>query len=145
MPTFTLGECSIALSIEPLAEPLAREDRQLAWELYLALATRPALRADALPPDALGELVDSLRGMLSRWPAGEIENPRAGHLGFLLVAIIELVFVPCLVRGAQSSDAIRPVLDFCQSMAREVARVYGFPDPGANVPGDLAQAWRNCA
>lgn len=142
MPTFTLSQLSIDLNVQPLAGPLAPQDRQLAWGLYLALTTRPALREEAMLRAELDELIDSLRTLLERWPAAEISNPQAGHLGFLAVAVIELIFLPCLEHGAHVPEACGAVRRFCESFAREIAITYGFPDAGASAPQDLLSAWR---
>jgi hypothetical protein len=144
MPTFTLNQCSIDLSVEPLGGALAAQDRQLAWSFYLALVTRYGLRDGDVSPQDLRALIDSMQAMLQRWPAGEIASPRPGHLGFLMVAIIEVVLLPCLQHGA-SEETGKAVYEFCRSLAREIAKVYGLPDAGANVPQDMLDAWRSCS
>ena len=142
MPRFQLNECSINLRIEPLSEPLVYEDRQLAWRLYLALVTRPALRDDEMPAPELGELIDALRRMLEEWPAARIQAPRAGQLGFVVVTVIETILLPCISQQGAKARGWRAVREFCQALAREIAATYGFPDAGANVPKDLLAAWR---
>jgi len=142
MPTFTLNQCSIDLSVEPLGGALAKEDRQLAWRFYLALTMRSGLRAGEISRADLQELVGAMQMMLQQWPAGEIANPRPGQLGFLMVAIVEFILLHCLSHGAsaQASEAVR---ELCRALAREIATTYGFPDAGANVPQDLLAAWRS--
>ena len=139
MATFQLNDCSMNLQIEPLGGELVAADRRAAWRLYLALATLPALRDDQLPERALRDLIVSLQAMLEEWPAGEIKAPRPGHLGFLVVAMIEMVLLPCINRA--SPAGWRAVREFCHASAREIARTYGFPDAGANPPQDLLAAW----
>jgi hypothetical protein len=142
MPTFRLGECTVELKIEPLTGPLAPADRQWAWRLYLALVARPGLRADELSADELRDFIGALQAMLADWPAAQIENPRPGHLGHLMAAVIELILVPCLVHGRHAPAAWVSVREFCHALARELASLYRFPDAGANVPRDLLAAWQ---
>jgi hypothetical protein len=140
---FRLGQCTLALTIEPLAGALAHLDRQLAWRCYLALVTRPALRNDTRSRDALEELITALGIILAEWPAGQVDAPRQGHLGYLLVTVIEAVLVPCLHHEDAGPASWHAVRGFCQALARELAREYGFPDAGANIPADLLAAWRD--
>lgn len=142
MPTFTLNQCSIDLSVEPLGGALVKEDRELAWRFYLALTMQSGLRAREISRSDLHELIGSMRAMLQQWPAGEIANPRPGHLGFLMVAIVECILLPCVSHGA-SAQAHEAVRDLCRALAREIATIYGFPDAGANVPQDLLAAWQS--
>lgn len=137
MPTFRLKDCSLDLRIEPLAGPLARADRQCAWRVYLALLTRPALRDERMPEAELRDFVRALRAPLEDWPAAELADPRATHLGHALAAAIEAVFLPCLRHASSEAAAWPAVRDFCRALSSELARLYGFPDAGAGVPGDL--------
>ena len=142
MPRFQLNDCSMNLVIEPLSGELAPADRQLAWQIYLALATRCALREEQMPERELRDLVDALQTMLGYWPAARIEAPRPGQLGFLIVTVIEMILLPCVSHGRGASAGWRAVREFCDAFAREIARTYGFPDAGANVPKDLLAAWQ---
>jgi hypothetical protein len=142
MPRFQLNDCSMNLLIEPLLGELAPADRQLAWQLYLALVTRSGLREEEMPASELRDFVDALQTMLERWPASKIETPRPGQLGFLGVTVIEVILLPCISHGQGASPGWRAVREFCHAFAREIAEVYRFPDAGANVPKDLLAAWR---
>jgi hypothetical protein len=142
MPRFQLNDCSMNLRIEPLSGELAPADRHLAWRLYLALVTRPALRNEEMPESELRDLIDALQAMLEHWPASTIETPRPGQLGFLVVAVVEMILLPCVGHGKGASPGWRAVREFCSAFAREIAQTYSFPDPGANVPKDLLAAWR---
>jgi hypothetical protein len=141
MATFQLNDCTMNLQIEPLGGELAAADRRVAWRLYLALATRSALRDDQLPERELRDLIVSVQAMLADWPAAEIKAPRPGHLGFLVIAVVELVLLPCLNRA--SPAGWRAVREFCHAFAREIAQTYGYPDAGANPPKDLLAAWKS--
>lgn len=140
---FRLGECTLALTIEPLAGALASVDRQVAWRCYVALVTRPALRNDARTRSALEELITAFGTILAEWPAGQVDAPREGQLGYLLVTVIEAVLVPSLHHEDAGPASWHAVRGFCQSLARALAREYGFPDAGANTPADLLAAWRD--
>ena len=142
MPTFKLGQCSMDFAIEPLLGSLAAADRQLAWRLYLALVSRPAIRGDSFPRDEIFELVSSIRTMLEHWPAAQIEQARTGHLGFQMISVIENILLPCLERGGQAPQCWRATREFLAALARDLARIYKFPDAGANLPRDLLAAWQ---
>lgn len=142
MARFQLHDCSINLRLEPLAGELAAADRQLAWRLYLALATRPALRDEEMPEVEVKALVEALRTVLEDWPAARIEAPRPEHLGFVAVTIIETILLPCIRHGQGASPGWHATRDFCDAFARELARAYGLPDAGTNVPRDLLEAWQ---
>jgi hypothetical protein len=132
----------MSVRLEPLAGELAAADRELAWRLYLALATRPALRDEQMPEPDLKALVDALRTMLQDWPAAQIQAPQPGHLGFVVVTIIETILLPCISHGRGSPEGWRATREFCYALAREIANTYGFPDAGTNVPRDLMEAWQ---
>ena len=140
MVTFQLNECSLNLQIAPLAGEQSVADRQLAWRTYLALIGQPALRRQQFDEAEVRRLIQTLKELVAQWPAAEIEKPDASQLGFVIVTVIEIILIPCLSR-AQSADAWSAVRDFCHQLARELPRVYDFPDAGANVPGDLLAAW----
>jgi hypothetical protein len=140
MPKFKLGQCSVDLGIEPLTGVLAAADHDLAWRTYLALVTRPELRQKQLPIKELQDLLSGWRQLLEQWPAPAIERPLPGQLGFLLLAVIELILMPCLASArADGWDAAR---EFLSALARELASVYGFVDPGASPPLDLLAEWQ---
>ena len=142
MLKFQLNDCSMSLRIEPLSGRLAASDRRLAWRLYLALVTRPALRDQEMPERELRDLVHALQTMLVDWPAARIEAPRPGQLGFLVVTVIETILIPCVSHGKETSAGWFAVREFCGALAREIAQTYGFPDAGASVPKDLLAAWQ---
>jgi hypothetical protein len=142
MPKFQLNDCIISLRIEPLDGALALADRRLAWRVYLTLVMRPALRGDQMPERELRDLIDALQMMLGQWPAGRIEAPRPGQLGFLIVTIIEMILLPCVSYGSGAPASWPAVREFCDSLAREIADTYRFPDAGANMPKDLLAAWQ---
>ena len=142
MLKFQLNDCSMNLRIEPLSGTLAASDRRLAWRLYLALVTRPALRDEEMPERELRNLVLALQTMLARWPAARIEAPRPGQLGFLVVTVIETILLPCVRHGRETAAGWPAVREFCGALAREIAQTYGFPDAGASVPKDLLAAWQ---
>jgi hypothetical protein len=140
MVSFQLNECTLDLQIEPLAGAQATADRQLAWRVYLTLVTRSALRQPQLSETEVRRLIGALEELLAQWPAAEIEKPVSAQLGFVIVTVVEMILIPSLSH-AHSADGWAAVRDFCQGLARELAKVYGFPDAGANVPGDLLAAW----
>ena len=142
MLRFQLNDCSMSLRIEPLSGALAASDRRLAWRIYLALVTRPALRDEDMPERELRDLIQALQAMLAHWPAARIEAPRPGHLGFLVVTVIETILLPCVIHGRQMSAGWPAVREFCGGFAREIAQTYGFPDAGAALPRDLLAAWQ---
>jgi hypothetical protein len=142
MPTFKLGDCAVDLKIEPLTGALAQIDRQCAWRLYLALVARPSLQADELFADDLSSFIERLQAAVEDWPAAQIEEPRPGHLGYLIASVIEMILLPCLVHGRRAATARSSVREFCHALARELADLYGFPDAGANMPRDLLAEWR---
>jgi hypothetical protein len=140
MVSFQLNECTFDLEIEPLAGAQAKADRQLAWRVYLTLVTRPALRHTQMSDSEVRRLIGTLEEVLAQWPAAEIEKPAAAQLGFVIVTVIEMILIPSLSH-AESTEGWAAVRDFCPRLARELAKVYCFPDAGANVPGDLLAAW----
>src|SRR4051812_9660515 len=118
MPTFQLNDCCLSLRIEPLCGELRTADRQLAWQLYLALVTRPSLRNDEMPELELRALVAALQTMLETWPAAEVDAPRPGQLGFLIITVIETILLPCITHGSGTTPGWRSVRDFCHALAR---------------------------
>jgi hypothetical protein len=144
MPIFKLGECLVDLKVEPLTGTLAKIDRQLAWRLYLALVARTSLQADELFAKDLGNFIMAQQVALHDWPAAQIEDPRPGHLGHLIAAVIEMILLPCFLRGRDAPTARASVREFCHALARELASLYGFPDAGANMPRDLLAEWQVC-
>ena len=140
MTTFSLGHCSVDLAIEPLGGALTELDRELAWRLYVTLVTRPGLRNADPSAAELPELIRLLSELAAEWPAGRIETARPGQLGFLIIAVIEMVLLPCL--GARAGGGWTAVREFCAAFARDLARAYRFLDPGADLPKDLLSVWQ---
>jgi hypothetical protein len=145
MPEFKLGKCRVELQLERLSGPLAADDRQVAWQLFLTLGACPALRRAQANTDDLGALVRTLLAHVAPWPAGRVEALRPGHLGPLVAAVVELVLLPCLGERPVSSAQWQAVQAFCARLAQELAREYAFPDPVAMMPADLRAAWREDA
>lgn len=143
MPEFKLGKCRVELQLERLAGPLAAEDRQVAWQVFLTLGACPALRHAQARSDELGALVRTLLGLVAPWPAGRVEALRPAHLGPLVAAVVELVLMPCLGERPVSPAQWQAVQGFCARLAQQIASHYDFPDPVAMMPGDLRAAWRD--
>jgi hypothetical protein len=141
MVRFELNECSIELTIQPLTGALATADRQVAWQIYLALVTRSTLRGTQLPEADVRDLIEQLQRLLDRWPAGEVEAPSATHLGFAMVGVIEMILMPCVTSAKKAPSEWAAVRSFCQELASDIAKTYAFPDASAAVPRDLRAAW----
>lgn len=138
MVRFQLNECTLELEIEPLAGAQAGADRQLAWRVYLTLVTRSALRQPQMSESEVRRVIGTFEELLAEWPAGEIDTPAPAQLGFVLVTVLEMILIPCLSH-AESEEGWSAVRGFCHDLARELAKVYGFPD--ASMPDDLEVAW----
>lgn len=143
MPEFKLGKCSVDLQLERLTGPLAEDDRQVAWRVFLALSARPELRCAQASTDDLRAFVRTLVALIEAWPAGKVQPLRPGHLGPLVAAVVELVLMPCLGERPASPPQWDAVQRFCARLAQELAREYAFPDPVAGMPDDLRAAWRD--
>ena len=147
------------LAVEPLGGDLAAADRRTAWSLYVAIIVRPEVRGGLVGDDSppRGDIATELRGFVRHlerimvdWPAAEVQNPRATHLGYCLAAAVEMILLPflrCLddTRGivvdSNRADWIA-VRNFFRELARELSASYGFPDATARVPREVVHGWR---
>ncbi|MEM6991112.1 MAG: hypothetical protein AAF721_11460 [Myxococcota bacterium] len=129
MAVFRKGELGVQLSITPLTGECAGADRQHAWELYVEIATRVAVRGNlegdresfahevlASSMASLREFFERTRALVARYPVGEI-GPNAGeHLGFVTARMLGTVYGPFLAKWAthllhwwnEDSDRGRP-------------------------------------
>lgn len=142
MPSFTLGNCRVELTIAPLTGPLEPVERQFAWLLYLELVARPALRDDVPAVSELADLIARCRELLAAWPAARLEGPTAGQLGYVVLAAVEMVLLPGLRPSALTPPTWQAVRAFCEDFARDLARLYGFVEPMSELPADLRAAWK---
>src|SRR3954469_4127344 len=112
MAVLERGDVGLELKLAPLADGPRELDRQLAWELYVAILVRPSVRGgffgrdDPPPEDAAGEIarfLDEVRGIMARWPVGLGPRIEPCHLGPFLASSTELLLLPFLARW-RSSD-----------------------------------------
>lgn len=124
------------LSLEPTFTPLtgahAAEDRQHAWELYVEMATRVAVRGnldgerDSFDEEILtasmtsmAEFFERVRTLVRRYPVGAIGPEHPEHLGFATARMLGVVYGPFLMKWAtdlqhwwsEESDRSRPPLE----------------------------------
>lgn len=105
MASFERGGTQIGLIFTKVEGALAAEDRQLAWELSVAVASRLSLRGkiddrgeDHFRGEVLAESFDELeaflaeaRALAGRYPVNAAAND---HLGFFIAQTVELVVRP---------------------------------------------------
>src|SRR3954453_22005935 len=82
MPIFAREDVCIELKLSPLADGPKKLDRQLAWELYVAILVRPSVRGgfcniDDLPPD---NVINEL--MAYPFEPAMLSSPGAGPEGW---------------------------------------------------------------
>lgn len=110
MPEIKRGNFSLNLGFLQVHAEVSEEDRQCAWELYTEICTRLALtgkRDDPACRDFSGEvLVESLdsvhnffreaRGIMRRFPVGQLKRNNTKHLGILINDLMINVLRPFL-------------------------------------------------
>jgi len=108
MADFHKGELTIELPMVPLPGDHAAADRQHAWELYVEMATRLAVRGAldgagesyahevlASSMVSLQEFYERVRALVLRYPVGPI-GPGVEHLGFTTARMLGIIYGPFL-------------------------------------------------
>lgn len=129
MPAFRKGDLTFELAVTPLLGTHAAEDRQFAWEMYVEMTTRVAVRgnldgegesfahevlADSM--QSLQEFYERMREAVRRYPVGAIGPEVSSHLGFSAARMLGIVYGPFLSKWAahllhwwsEDSDRGRP-------------------------------------
>ncbi len=119
----------MTLAIVPLSGAHAGADRQHAWELYVEIASRVAVRGNldgeresfdhevlASSMASLQEFFERVRTLVRRYPVGAIGGGASEHLGFATARMLGIVYGPFLAKWAthllhwwnEDSDRGRP-------------------------------------
>ncbi|MBI3947107.1 MAG: hypothetical protein HY321_14375 [Armatimonadetes bacterium] len=112
MPEIKRGSFSLNLGFFQVQTEVSEEDRQCAWELYTEICTRRALTGKVGDPtcqdfggEILTESLDSLyaffreaRGIMRRFPVGQLSADQTRHLGVLINDLMVNVLRPFLER-----------------------------------------------
>ena len=110
MANFSSGNFSVNLGFVSLGASFDDADRQLAWELYVEMMSRVAVRGkvdsegyENFTGEILAESLESMyhffkevRALARRFPVGAIGVKQRDHLGFFAASMLEVVFRPFL-------------------------------------------------
>lgn len=165
MATFAKGDLAVELTIAPLGGNHASADRQHAWELYVEIATRVAVRGNlddgvetfshevlASSMDSLQEFFERVRSLVRSYPVGAVAPGETEHLGFVTARMLGNVYGPFLAKWAthllhwwnEDSDRSRPPIERQQeyperaALFADWAAVRNF---GRQVQSELAKAY----
>lgn len=110
MPEIKKGSFSLDLGILKVNADVSEDDRQCAWELYTEITTRLSLTGKRSDPECkdfsgevLAESLDSVhtffreaRGIMRKFPVGQIKKDKTKHLGILINDLMVRVLRPFL-------------------------------------------------
>lgn len=104
------GDFSLNLGLLQIRAEVSEDDRQCAWELYTEICTRLSLTGKKDDPkcenfsgEVLVESLDSMhnffreaRGIMRKFPVGQLKKKNAKHLGILINDLMNNVLRPFL-------------------------------------------------
>lgn len=132
MPEIKKGSFSLDLGLLKVNADVSEDDRQCAWELYTEIATRLSLIGKLGDPDCedfsgevLAESLDSVysffresRGIMRKFPVGQLKKNNTQHLGILINDLMVRVLRPFLEKWQAD---FRHWWDQCDEKSRKLS------------------------